>query len=108
MRRSVALRWVVGALVVVAIALAGVFANLAVLNSGSAEGSIGTLSAKGITQVSTADAPPIVAPAPDRQATPATEAPAQRTPTGSAPAQSAPAQGTNDDHGGRHRDRDDD
>ena len=30
----------------VAIAVVGVFANLAVLNSGSAEGSIGTLSAK--------------------------------------------------------------
>jgi hypothetical protein len=64
MMGSVALRWLVGALAVVAIAVVGVFANLAVLNSGSAEGSIGTLSAKGITQVDTASMPPIVAPIP--------------------------------------------
>jgi len=61
---SVALRWLVGALAVLAIAVVGVFANLAVLNSGSAEGSIGTLSAKGITQVDTVSMPPTVAPIP--------------------------------------------
>ena len=64
MMGSVALRWLVGALAVVAIAVVGVFANLAVLNSGSAEGSIGTLSAKGITQVDTVSMPPTVAPIP--------------------------------------------
>ena len=101
--RSVALRWVVGALAVVAIALAGVFANLAVLNSGSAEGSIGTLSAKGITQVSTDDAPPIVVPAPDRHVAPTQGAPAQGT-----PAPGAPAQGTTDDRSRSRRDSDDD
>ena len=102
MMRSVALRWVVGALAVVAIALAGVFANLAVLNSGSAEGSIGTLSAKGITQVGTTDVPPIVVPAPDRHVAPAQAAPAQ-----GAPAQGAPAQGTPDDRSRGRRDSDD-
>lgn len=64
MMGSVALRWLVGALVVLAIALAGVFANLAVLNSGSAEGAIGTLSAKGISQVDASSMPPIVVPVP--------------------------------------------
>ena len=64
MMGSVALRWLVGALAVLAIALAGVFANLAVLNSGSAEGSIGTLSAKGIAQGDTNAMPPVVVPAP--------------------------------------------
>jgi hypothetical protein len=64
MMGPVTLRWLVGALAVLAIAVAGVFANLAVLNSGSAKGSIGTLSAKGITQVDTNAMPPVVVPAP--------------------------------------------
>lgn len=64
MTGPVALRWLVGALAVLAIAVVGVFANLAVLNSGSAEGAIGTLSAKGISQVATSSMPPIVVPAP--------------------------------------------
>ena len=67
---SVALRWLVGALAVLAIAVVGVFANLAVLNSGSAEGSIGTLSAKGITQVDTTSMPPIVVPIPGEHHSP--------------------------------------
>ena len=67
---SVALRWLVGALAVLAIAVVGVFANLAVLNSGSAEGSIGTLSAKGITQVDTTSMPPIVVPIPSEHNSP--------------------------------------
>jgi hypothetical protein len=64
MKGPVALRWLVGALAVLAIAVVGVFANLAVLRSGSAEGSIGTLSAKGISQVDTNSMPPIVVPIP--------------------------------------------
>ena len=70
MKSPVALRWLVGALAVVAIAVVGVFANLAVLNSGSAEGSIGTLSAKGITQVDTNSMPPIVVPIPPEHHSP--------------------------------------
>jgi len=67
MMGSVALRWLVGALAVLAIAVVGVFANLAVLSSGSAEGAIGTLSAKGIAQVDTASMPPIVVPVPSER-----------------------------------------
>lgn len=62
MSRSAALRWGVGALAVVAIAIGGVFANLAVLDNSQADAAIGTLSAKGISQVNDGPAPTIVLP----------------------------------------------
>lgn len=65
MNRSQATRWGVGALAVTAIAVGGVFANLAVLDNSEADASIGTLSAKGITQTDDGrPLPPIVLPTP--------------------------------------------
>lgn len=55
------LPWVVGALAVLALAVGGVFANLAVLRSGEADAAIGTLSAKGIAA---GEAPATLIPAP--------------------------------------------
>ena len=83
MSRSAALRWGVGALAVVAIAIGGVFANLAVLDNSQADAAIGTLSAKGIRQVNDGPAPTVV------------------LPTG-------PAPHVDDHHAGDDRDRDDD
>ncbi len=57
-----AVPWLVGALAVAAIALLGVFANLAVLQSGQADAAIGTLSAKAIEGGTTWTAPVVVAP----------------------------------------------
>lgn len=64
MSGSAALRWGVGALAVVAIAVAGVFANLAVLDNSQADAAIGTLSAKGIDRASGQPTPVIVLPKP--------------------------------------------
>lgn len=63
------LPWVVGALAVLAIALGGVFANLAVLQSGEADAAIGSLSAKGIAggETWTIPATPIPVPHVDAQ-----------------------------------------
>lgn len=83
MSRSAALRWGVGALAVVAVAIGGVFANLAVLDNSQADAAIGTLSAKGIRQVNDVPAPAVV------------------LPTG-------PAPHVDDHHEGDHPDRDDD
>ena len=55
-----AVPWLVGGLAVAALALGGVFANLAVLQSGQADAAIGTLSARAIQGGSTWTAPVVV------------------------------------------------